>query len=478
MGSGGDHYLMSATNRTKKGSPTSWVWGELDCATDTTPSGSPTSWQWIPRDESVADIPTGTEDDWTWTEADCLIPSVDFTITVNCGVGGIITPAGPIITVDAYSDKTFTITANAGYNISSVLVDGFSEGAISSYIFTNIIANHSIAATFAINTYTITASSGSGGTVTPTGISTVNYGASKTYTITASIGYTIQNVLVDSSSVGSPSTYTFTSIGANHTISATFLLIPITNYTITASAGGGGTITPSGIVTVPEHTNKYFYATANVGYDVAYLKIDGVDNPVSYYTFNNVTTNHTIVAYFSVIIAPPPIHEETRYFTMDTGGNGYEWLKDDNSYASHGEYYISKSGDYMVFWGIRVYVRTSLGVETEITSKISALTSRSTVTSNYVIETSILNMAERILANPTDRIVVKVYAMVDTDSWRLLGVGWSTGALSAEKLLSSTWTIYYWVRRGYSGGTTYGYFGYGDIRPSRITGFRWQEPAP
>ena len=478
MGSGGDHYLMSATNRTKKGSPTSWVWGELDCATDTTPSGSSTSWDWIPRIESVTDVPTGTEDSWDWTEADCLIPSVDFTITVNCGVGGVITPAGPTVTVAAYSDKTFTITKNTGYNISSVLIDGFNEGAISSYTFTNIIANHSIAATFAIKTYTVTATAGANGTIDPPGVTTVNYGGSVHLHIIPNPTYTVSNVIINGVSVGATSSYTFLNISSNHTISATFSGGSVPTYTITASAGGGGTITPSGTITVYEHTSKSFYTTANENYEIAYMKIDGIDYPaISTYVFSDIVANHTITAYFQIIVIPPPIHTETRYFTADTA-IPYESLHEDNtSYSAHGEYWIEQAIDDSVLWGVRVYVRTSGGVETEITSGVTATVFRSAANANYGIQSATLSVAQ-VLVSSTDRIVVKVYATMASGSWKLLGVGWNTGALSAGKILANTWTIYYTTRRGYSGGITYAYFAYGDIYQSRITGFKWQEPAP
>ena len=41
-----------------------------------------------------------------------------------------------------------------------MLVDGSSVGAVTTYTFTNVTADHTIAASFAINTYTITASGG------------------------------------------------------------------------------------------------------------------------------------------------------------------------------------------------------------------------------------------------------------------------------------------------------------------------------
>ncbi|MBQ3750965.1 MAG: fibronectin type III domain-containing protein, partial [Bacteroidales bacterium] len=51
-------------------------------------------------------------------------------------------------TVDYGENAAYTITPSAGYLIDNVLVDGMSVGAVSSYIFHNVTANHTISATF------------------------------------------------------------------------------------------------------------------------------------------------------------------------------------------------------------------------------------------------------------------------------------------------------------------------------------------
>src|SRR5204862_95929 len=86
-----------------------------------------------------------------------------------------------------------------------------------------------ISATFAINTYTIAASAGSNGSITPSGNTTVNCGDNQSYSITADACYHIADVLVDGSSVGAVASYTFSDVQANHTISATFTIIPCTS---------------------------------------------------------------------------------------------------------------------------------------------------------------------------------------------------------------------------------------------------------
>lgn len=76
---------------------------------------------------------------------------------------------------------------------------------------------------FTINIpYTISASAGEGGSVSPSGVSLVPSGDSKRYDVSPSDGWRIKDVLVDGNSVGARSDYTFTNVSADHTISASF----------------------------------------------------------------------------------------------------------------------------------------------------------------------------------------------------------------------------------------------------------------
>ena len=70
-----------------------------------------------------------------------------YTITATAGEGGSITPAGEV-SVKEGASQTFAITASEGYAIADVLVDGQSVGAVDSYTFENVTANHTIAAVF------------------------------------------------------------------------------------------------------------------------------------------------------------------------------------------------------------------------------------------------------------------------------------------------------------------------------------------
>ena len=73
----------------------------------------------------------------------------------------------------------------------------------------------------------------------------------------------------------------------------------INTYVITASAGEGGTISPTGRVSVSLNANKQFTIKAKDGYVIADVLVDGVSvGAVSSYTFERVNKNHTISAIF------------------------------------------------------------------------------------------------------------------------------------------------------------------------------------
>jgi hypothetical protein len=72
------------------------------------------------------------------------------TITASAGANGSISPSGSV-TVSHGSNRTFTINADATYHIHNVLVDGVSVGAVSTYTFTNVTQNYTIAASFTVD---------------------------------------------------------------------------------------------------------------------------------------------------------------------------------------------------------------------------------------------------------------------------------------------------------------------------------------
>jgi hypothetical protein len=68
-------------------------------------------------------------------------------ITASATSGGVISPAGETLVFDK-AGQTYTISPGSGYTISSVTVDGASQGAIATYRFANVTSDHTIRATF------------------------------------------------------------------------------------------------------------------------------------------------------------------------------------------------------------------------------------------------------------------------------------------------------------------------------------------
>ena len=74
-------------------------------------------------------------------------------------------------------------------------------------------------------------------------------------------------------------------------------------YTITATAGEHGSISPSGAVEVAEGSNQTFTITADAGYEIESLKVDGTEVSVAAsYTFETVKAAHTIEVTFKVVV--------------------------------------------------------------------------------------------------------------------------------------------------------------------------------
>lgn len=76
----------------------------------------------------------------------------------------------------------------------------------------------------------------------------------------------------------------------------------VTTYTITATATGPGSITPSGTVTVQEGTDITFSFTANEGATTQQLLVDNIETAIptnNEYTFSSVVANHTIEIVFA-----------------------------------------------------------------------------------------------------------------------------------------------------------------------------------
>ena len=240
---------------------------------------------------------------------------MSYTITVNAGANGTITPGTANYGYGA--TPTFAITPAEGYVISDVTVDGASVGAVPTYTFTALTADHTIAATFAAAHFAITATAGNGGTITPAGVTNMAYNGNQTYTIAANNGYHVSDVFVDGASVGAVTTYTFSGVTANHTIYAAF---EANEYTVTVNQPANGHITP-GTTTVMFGATPAFVITPNPGYNVTAITVNGSNvissatnvNGVYTYTFPAINANQTITATMAV---------KTYTITASAGANG------------------------------------------------------------------------------------------------------------------------------------------------------------
>jgi len=225
-----------------------------------------------------------------------------YTISAAAGDHGDIDPVGD--TEVAYGgSQTFTIVPDDGCSVASVVVDGVDKGLLTSYTFEDIDANHTITANFAVDTYTISASAGANGSVSPAGTASVEHGGSATFTITPDSGYLIADVLVDSVSRGAITSYTFSNVTKNHSLQATFASDTLM---VSAAAGEGGTITPSGSIMVNQGDSLTFSVAADKDYEVHDLLVNGVSQgALDSYTLENITADCTVAALFTPVNQAP-----------------------------------------------------------------------------------------------------------------------------------------------------------------------------
>ena len=202
------------------------------------------------------------------------------------------------MTVPQGSNQVFNITPYNGYKIIDVVVDGTSAGAIATYTFNNVQANHSINANFGAFTYTLNLTAGTGGSVSPTSLVNVNPHENKTVIITPLPCYNIKDVVIDGKSNGAITSYTFSDVSMDHTLIATFVQKV---YTISASTNGyGGSITPSGDTQLNCGDNKEYTITSDYGYSINDVIVDSVSQgKINKYTFSNIAADHKIFSQFS-----------------------------------------------------------------------------------------------------------------------------------------------------------------------------------
>ena len=150
---------------------------------------------------------------------------------------------------------------------------------------------------------TVDASASGGGSISPSGDILIAAGQNATFTLAPQAGYTVEAVTGCPGTLAG-STYTTEPITADCSVSAQFMLIPA-YYTVTASASVGGSISPSGDVSIAQDQSTLFELAPQEGYTVDAVTgscsgtLDG-----STYTTGPIIADCSVSAQFSLIVAP------------------------------------------------------------------------------------------------------------------------------------------------------------------------------
>ena len=239
--------------------------------------------------------------------------------------GGAISPSGSV-TVDYGQDQTFTFAADPHYFLSNVRVDGASVGTPDVYTFENISGDHSITADFTLIPYSIAASAGNGGAISPSGTLEMNVTQEQIFAITPEPGYAISDLLVDGVSRGALSSYTLSNPEENHIIEAVFETI---EYAVSITHSGYGAIEPAGPLTMTVEDTETLLFTPDAHYwYVQDVLVNGQSQGASdVYEIAGVTENLNIQVIFET---------DWHRFEATAGEGGTVW--------PIGEYYVAPGG--------------------------------------------------------------------------------------------------------------------------------------
>lgn len=160
--------------------------------------------------------------------------------------------------------------------------------------------------------------------------------------------------------------------------------VPMRYLTITASAASGGSISPSGSVSVSYGESRFFTISPAAGYQISGVTVDGSSvGAVSSYTFSNVTADHSISAAFTPLtytvltsVAPPGT------------GSFNPSLRSGVLYGSTASFTVSASPNYHI-----VSVSGCGGGLSGTTYTTGAITANCTITANFAIDTSTLTIS-------------------------------------------------------------------------------------
>lgn len=147
------------------------------------------------------------------------------TVTVDQPAHATITPGTQTYAYGA--TPSYMIVPEVGYDVISVtagnaVVPVTYNNGIGTFTLAALQQDITLTATTSIKKFEITVTQGANGTIAPGTQTNVEYGSNKTFTITPADYYVIADVIVDGSSRGALSSYTFYNVTGNHTITAVF----------------------------------------------------------------------------------------------------------------------------------------------------------------------------------------------------------------------------------------------------------------
>lgn len=197
------------------------------------------------------------------------------------------------------SNQTLNFIPEENYQVSDVVVDGQSVGAVASYEFVNITAEHNVVVSFAPVQYTLTATSNVPAcTITPA-TTTVQAGSNVNYTMTVATGYHLLNVIANGEEVSViGNAFTIANVQEDYEIFANFA----PNYvTVTVEQPAHATITP-GTMTYAYGATPSYVIVPEVGYNVTAVHAGNTlvnvtyNNGIGSFTLNPVTADVTLTA--------------------------------------------------------------------------------------------------------------------------------------------------------------------------------------
>lgn len=133
------------------GEPASWAWDFDNDGTVDSTEQNPTHTYHAAGTYTVKLTVTNAYGSTEEVKADyitAVLPT--YSITASASPGGSIDPAGEVV-VEYGASQSFSIATDSGYQVADVLVDGASVGAVTSYQFLDVTANHTISVSFALS---------------------------------------------------------------------------------------------------------------------------------------------------------------------------------------------------------------------------------------------------------------------------------------------------------------------------------------